>query len=187
MRQYSDSERSSAAASFARSVQSLGGTRSFSSSVHFSLMQELPEKESLHRACPNTMEAESRATTETTSRGGGSTVIDAWSSCCAAQVGPVNILAELFTPYSTGRLALDGYRQTLAAATTIRHVAQVPESRSAPCGNGLAVDRLQGKPVSLDIHTRMIFTIWCCRQHLAPSVRWCRILLQRRSSSRLSF
>ncbi len=170
MRQYSDSEWSSAAASFARSVQSLGGTRSFSSlvnSVHFSLMRVLPEKESLHRACPNTMEAESRATTETTSRGEGSTVIDAWSSCCAAQVGPVNILAELFTPYSTGRLALDGYRQTLAAETTIRHVAQVPESRSAPCGKGLAVDRLQGKPVSLDIHTLMIFTIWCCRQHLA--------------------
>lgn len=75
MRQYSDSERSSAAASFARSVQSLGGTRSLSSSVHFSIMRVLPEKESLHRACPNTMEDESRATTETTSSGGGRTVM----------------------------------------------------------------------------------------------------------------
>lgn len=36
MRQYSDSERSSAAASLARSCQRLGGTRSFSSSVFFS-------------------------------------------------------------------------------------------------------------------------------------------------------
>lgn len=61
MRQYSDSERSSAAASFARSVQSLGGTRSFSSSVHFSLMRVLPEKESLPRVCPGTREGQSRA------------------------------------------------------------------------------------------------------------------------------
>ena len=80
MRQYSESDRSSAAASFARSVHKLGGTRSFSSSVHFSLMAWNPEQESLQRVCPGTREAESRATTETTARGGGRKVRSARSS-----------------------------------------------------------------------------------------------------------
>ena len=81
MRQYSESDRSSAAASFARSVHKLGGTRSFSSSVHFSpLMVWNPEKESLPRVCPGAREAESRATTETTPRGGGRKVRSARSS-----------------------------------------------------------------------------------------------------------
>lgn len=80
MRQYSDSDRSSAAASFARSVQRLGGTRSFSSSVHFSpLMVWNPEKESLPRVCPGTREAKIRAPTETTTRGGGRKVRSSWS------------------------------------------------------------------------------------------------------------
>ena len=167
MRQYSDSERSSAAASFARSVQSLGGTRSLSSSVHFSIMQALPEKESLPRACPNTREAESRATTETTPRGGGRTVMSAWSSGRTAQVRPVNILAKLFAPDRAGRLALDGNRQSFAAEPAIGDVSQVANGRSAPFGKRLAVFRIQRQPVGLDIHTRMIFTIRCLRQHLA--------------------
>ena len=56
MRQYSDSERSSEAASLARSVQSPGGTRSFSSSVHFSVVMRHPTKRRPARGVPGRAE-----------------------------------------------------------------------------------------------------------------------------------
>lgn len=186
MRIYSDSERSSAAASFAKSAQSRGGTRSFSSSVHFSITRATPKKESLPRVCPGTREAESRATTETTPRGGGSTVMKEWSRCCAAQVRPVDILAKFFAPNRAGRLALDGNRQSFAAEPAIGDVAQVANGGSAPFGKCLAVCRLQRQPVGPDIHTLMIFTIRCWRQHRAvnsPKTAVWRFFFARNSPS----
>ena len=84
----------------------------------------------------------------------------------AAQIRPVNVWAHVFAPDGALRFALNSHRKFFAARFAIGNISKMPNRRFAGGSKQLALVGAQIVKVCFEIHTPMIFTVWCCRQHL---------------------
>ena len=77
----------------------------------------------------------------------------------AAQVGPVNVGAQVFAADGTIRFALNVDSQLFATGAAIGHVAQMPDRCIAAVSKQLPISHVQREKIFFEIHSDMVFTV----------------------------
>lgn len=82
-----------------------------------------------------------------------------------SQDSPINVRPQLFTRHGRRRFPLDVDSKRLSAHFSIRDVSQMSGRSSAAFREFIALVLAQRQPKGFEVHSQMIFTKRCCRQH----------------------
>ena len=77
----------------------------------------------------------------------------------AAQVGPIDVGAQVFAADGTIRFALNVDSQLFATGAAIGHVAQMPDRCIAAVSKQLPISHVQREKIFFEIHSDMVFTV----------------------------